>query len=384
MSAQNYMQMSKRQAQVMTIGQIMRENNGIGPGFDALRIFLAFAVIFRHSFPLALGWEGGASSGFLWSATNAIVPAFFAVSGFLVMGSALRLDLIRFGQSRFLRIVPALAVDTFVTILIIGSIFTVLPLEQYFSSPQTLAYLFNIFGYIHYFLPGVFESNPYPGVVNGALWTIKPELGCYLVLGFMMFIGVHGSSRIIFLAIALIVGLILIDEIWGEYLPFVFSMIFGNPGALLVPNFLLGAALFLLRDYIPYSKVLFMLCAATVLLSGFFLPEESYAGVPTVSVFLMPVYAYLVLFIGVTKIPRMPLFSRGDYSYGVYLYGFPIQQALVATLKIDSPFLLFFMTIPIVVILAVFSWHLVEKPTLRFRRSFSLAAKREEERSRNG
>lgn len=298
------------------------------------------------------------------------------------MGSALRLDLNRFAQSRFLRIVPALAVDTLVTILIIGSIFTVLPLGDYASSPQTLAYFLNIAGYIHYYLPGVFETNYYPGVVNGALWTIKPELGCYVVLGFMMFLGIHRSSRNVFLAIFLTVGSIFINEIWGEHLPTIFTAVFGNPGALLVPNFLLGAALYLLRDYVPYSKVLFILCAVVVLMSGLFLPEQSYASVPIVSVVLMPVYAYLALFIGVTKIPNLPLFSRGDYSYGVYLYGFPIQQSLVAALKIGSPFVLFFMTIPIVVLLAVFSWHLVEKPTLRFRRSFSLAAKREEDRVR--
>jgi peptidoglycan/LPS O-acetylase OafA/YrhL len=352
----------------MTIGEIMKKNHGVGPGFDALRIVLAFCVIFRHSFPLSYGWQGGASSGFFWSATNAIVPAFFAVSGFLVMGSAQRLVLGHFALSRTLRIVPALVVDTLITVLLIGTLFTTMPLRDYFSSSQTYAYLLNIVGIIHYFLPGVFEANSYPGVVNGSLWTIKPELGCYVLLGLLMYLGVHGSLRILSVLIVVLIGLILVNSVWSTVLPSAFSIVFGNPGALLVPNFLLGGILYLLRDHLPYSKLLFLLSIVIIALSGLFLPEQSYASVPTVSVLLMPAYAYLALFIGATRIPRLPLFSRGDYSYGVYLYGFPVQQSIVAGLGVSNPFVLFALTVPVVTLLAIFSWHLVEKPTLRFRK----------------
>jgi len=90
----------------------------------------------------------------------------------------------------------------------------------------------------------------------------------------------------------------------------------------------------------------------------------------------MPVYAYLALFIGCTELPEIPFFSRGDYSYGVYLYGFPIQQSIVAATGVVNPFMLFAMTLIPVVGLAVMSWHFVEKPMLRFRKGFSMAAKR--------
>ncbi len=360
----------------MTLGKIMASHGGIGPGFDALRIFLAFAVIFRHCFPLTYGDSEEASSGMFWSATNAIVPAFFAVSGFLVMGSAQRLDLKRFAASRVLRIVPALVVDTLVTVVLIGIIFTTLPLASFFSNPDTYSYLFNIIGNIHWYLPGVFEDNPHAGVINGSLWTIGPELGCYLALGFIMYFGLHQNVKVILLIMFSIIGLILVNDFSDAELPALFRKVFGNPGALLVPNFLLGAALFLVRDRILYSRLIFGACVLIVGCSGLFLPEESYASVPILSIFLMPVYAYLALFIGCTEISEIPFFSRGDYSYGVYLYGFPIQQSIVAATAVANPFMLFAMTLIPVVGLAVMSWHFVEKPALRFRKGFSMAAKR--------
>jgi peptidoglycan/LPS O-acetylase OafA/YrhL len=363
-----------------TIGQIMDENDGIGPGYDTLRLCLAFAVIFRHCFPITYGNSEAASSGPLWTATMAIVPIFFALSGFLVTGSALRLTLGKFVFSRVLRIVPALVVDTLVTILLIGALFTTLPIQQFASDSTTHAYLWNIAGFIHYFLPGVFESNPLPGVVNGALWTIAPELGCYIFISGLIYFGwVRNWKIVLFIAVASIVAIIGANTFPG-YLPDFLQKLAAHPGAVLIPNFLIGATMFLKRHAIPYSRILFAACIGIIVLSGFLLPESTFSVMPAWSALTIPIYAYVTVFLGATKLPHIPFFNRGDYSYGIYLYGFPIQQAIVAATAVRNPFLLFALTIPPVVMLAVFSWHLVEKPTLKFRKAFSMAAKREAKR----
>lgn len=160
----------------------MASNNGIGAGFDTLRLVLAIAVILWHCVPLTQGETDRMLATPVWVWIYTIIPVFFALSGFLVTGSALRLTLGKFAASRILRIVPALAVDTLVTILIIAPLVTTVSLSEFYSSSETWHYLLNMIGEIRYTLPGVFEDNPYTEVVNGSLWTIRPELAYYALM----------------------------------------------------------------------------------------------------------------------------------------------------------------------------------------------------------
>src|SRR5271168_2704028 len=118
-----------------------------------------------------------------------IVPAFFALSGFLVTGSALRVRATStFLMFRVLRILPALLVEVTLSALVLGPIFTTLPLRHYFSDPQFFRYFGNIVGWITFYLPGVFHDNIYP-TVNGNLWTLPAELDCYLITGALLLTG---------------------------------------------------------------------------------------------------------------------------------------------------------------------------------------------------
>ncbi|MXP11205.1 acyltransferase family protein [Pseudoblastomonas halimionae] len=345
-----------------------------------LRVVLAFAVVYRHCFPLVYGMEEATHLGIWWTATMAIVPIFFILSGFLVTGSAVRLTLGKFVASRVLRIIPALAVDTLVTILVIGALFTTLSHYDYFTSEQTLSYFWNIFGFIHYLLPGVFEQNPHAGIVNGSLWTIPPELGCYVMMSFIIILG-WVSDWVKTLAIAVFSSAAIVAAPYlPEQTPGFIMKALTNPGAILVPEFLFGSVLYTKRHAVPYSWTLFAIAIGCVILSGVLLPDEVYSVMPVSTVVLIPAYAYIAVFIGVTKLPKPPLFSRGDYSYGVYLYGFPIQQAIVASTGVTSPYALFAMAVVPITLLAMFSWHVVEKPTLKLRKGFSFAAKMERQR----
>ena len=76
------------------------------------------------------------------------------------------------------------------------------------------------------------------------------------------------------------------------------------------------------------------------------------------------------------NLPKIPVFDRGDYSYGVYLYHFPILQAMQLLFDFSVWYsLLVAATIP-VSLMAMFSWHTIEKPLLRFRKKFSLVGQR--------
>jgi peptidoglycan/LPS O-acetylase OafA/YrhL len=54
----------------------------------------------------------------------------------------------------------------------------------------------------------------------------------------------------------------------------------------------------------------------------------------------------------------------GDYSYGLYIYAFPVQQTLAALRPGIAPLPMFLAAFPLVAGLAVVSWHVVEKPSL--------------------
>ena len=170
---------------MQTLGSALDEQKGFGQGFDFLRIFLASGIIAWHTVQLSGHLEMARASAF-WFSEYMLVPMFFALSGFLVAGSSMRLSAKNFLLNRAARIVPALVADIVFAALLIGPLVTTLPASLYFTDATFFSYFLNIAGWIHYSLPGVFENNPSPEV-NGALWTVPFEIGCYVILtGFMI------------------------------------------------------------------------------------------------------------------------------------------------------------------------------------------------------
>ncbi len=345
----------------MSFGEIMRNNRGLGPGFDFLRLALALSVVLFHSFQLSYGytWQSGPFAAVI----SLIVPAFFALSGFLVAGSMVRVKLVRtFLLFRLLRILPALAVEITLSALILGPIVTSLPLREYFSDPQLSSYFANVVGFIHYRLPGVFLGNPVTGIVNGQLWTIPSELHCYVMLAVLMLLRVATRPRVtlaIFLA--------------GAGLETVFAFLPGHVGdrrlfssqELLILCFLCGNIFFLWRDHVPARWYLFVASAAVYVLL--------YNFAPVLSLLLGVVCAtYFITFLGMQRMPRIPLLMGGDYSYGIYLYSFSLQQTVAWALPDHREWWVnLALGGPAAILIAMFSWHVVEKPALGLRKLFA-------------
>lgn len=135
-------------------------------------------------------------------------------------------------------------------------------------------------------------------------------------------------------------------------------------------NFLAGVLLFVFRDRIPYSGKLALASIVLIAISKFVQEPFSYSLA----------IAYLSVYIGLLDIPKLPLYSRGDYSYGIYLYAFPIQQALISLFpgkfNVITHFLL---STALVTGVAMLSWHCIEKPVLSLRKKFSFTARKGDE-----
>jgi peptidoglycan/LPS O-acetylase OafA/YrhL len=328
----------------------MRKGDGITAGFDYLRIGLALAVLVWHSTILSTGsaalYEAHWSGQFRFLLA-AILPMFFALSGFLVAGSLARTRLQQFVTLRALRLVPALAVEVALSGLILGALFTTLPLREYLTSPELGAYFGNIVGLVHFSLPGVFEDNPVPGVVNSQLWTIPFELECYLSL---VFLSLALRDRRAFVALIVLLSIVFTADAFLLHPASSFTTV---PGRALVVSFLAGVSLHLYRDKIPYSFVLGVVAAisAAFLLQ---IPNASYLAA-------FPV-AYLTVWLGLMRPPKI---AFGDLSYGVYLFHFPVEQSIMHLFpNVGAWWQLTLMALPLSVLCAWLSWNLVEQPVL--------------------
>jgi peptidoglycan/LPS O-acetylase OafA/YrhL len=336
-----------------TIVQRFAGANGYTTGFDYLRIGLAVAVLCWHSI-----WVSG-SQGLdaeLWSGPVrffplAIIPMFFALSGFLVANSFQRSRIHEFVTLRIVRLVPALAVEITLSALLLGALFTTLPTAAYLTNPQFYAYFLNIIGLVHQELPGVFADNAAPNLVNGQLWTIPYELECYLALILFSVFALLGR-RDVFLGVLVLLAMALTAWTWlGPAAEDVHTDVGGR---VLVLCFLAAVAIFLYRDKIPYSAGWVVTSAIT---SVMLLPSPTTAYLAAFPV------AYLTIWLGLSRPWAIPF---GDLSYGVYLFHFPVEQTVMHLFPgIHAWWQLTLIALPVTVAFAWVSWNLVESPVLR-------------------
>jgi peptidoglycan/LPS O-acetylase OafA/YrhL len=309
-----------------------RQNN-----FDFMRLMAAVMVIFSHSFPLTQGTDLKEPLTILTHRAFTFgtlgVDIFFIISGFLVFFSLDRTRSVRrYVENRVLRIVPGLAVVVGLLALVVGPLVTTLSLGQYYAH-------FPFLSFIDDHLPGVFPHNPLPWGVDGSLWTIKFEVLCYVGLGILGYLG-WAYNRWVVTAL-----FICTMTPWGE------NLAFG-----LLPFFASGMLAYAWRDRLPIRGRWAIAALASLILS---LDTGTAA-------FVVPwALAYLVLWFAFTDTLPLQHFGRyGDFSYGLYIYAFPVQQLIVMTHPGIRPLLLFAMAILPCFALAFLSWHIVERRAL--------------------
>jgi peptidoglycan/LPS O-acetylase OafA/YrhL len=361
-----------------TIGSELARQRGVGPGFDYLRIALAVAIVAWHTEAILAPPPQLDQQQYVWMLGYAPLVAFFGLSGFLIAGSATRLSLVDFLINRGLRILPALGVEVVFCALVLGPLFTSLSPAAYFSSAQTWSYFTNIAGAIHFHLPGVFNQHP-NDIVNKSLWTVPHELGCYYVMSMMIYFGVVQQWRLVAAVFVALLGAgflftAAVPDAPSGMLSKIAWQVLAGPPSRLYPSFILGIAFYLLRDRLPYSHAIAALCVAW--LAGIScLTPAPWLTAPIVNALAVFPILYLTIYVGVSQLPELPLLKHGDYSYGIYLYGWPIQQMVFAVERpAPHPGVHFLTSLPFIVIFAAFSWHAIEKPIMRLRKRFSFIA----------
>ena len=347
-----------RLGRVPTIQEAM---DGPADNFSLLRFLFASAVIVSHGFSIP---TGDSTLEPFYHTTGLrlgeyAVYFFFVISGFLVTMSFCNRGPRDYAVARALRIFPGFIVATLITVFVIGAAFTTLPLGAYLRNPELYHYLTQVLTGFKSAgkMPGVFADNPHPWPM-GTVWTLKYELALYIaVLGFGV-LGLLKNARVVgAVAASLFLAAILIDALAPHATRYWLVML------RLVLLFALGSFFYLARDVVRLSWfALLALLAMTWLSFG----TAFYFAL----VCLTSGYGVLVFALGF-QAPFVTLTDRADLSYGIYLYGYPVQQGLVALFPKASPWLLLAPALIISALIALVSWTLVEKPALHLKAVFA-------------
>ncbi|MGL4340629.1 MAG: acyltransferase family protein [Rhodoglobus sp.] len=350
--------------------------NGTNNSLGLIRLILASVVLVDHAFPLGgygadpvLAMTGGqASLGTL------AVAGFFAISGYLIAKSGMSGDVVQFMWRRTLRIFPAYWLVLAATALLVGPVLWVTggrDLAEYFGTGPG--------GPFHYFVAnysltigtyGIYdllaETTPYgvavgSSVFNGSIWTLIYEWNCYLIIAVLVACGVLRSARIVvpviagFFLLMQVVALIDLGAV-GRVIP----RMADNYTISLGFTFLAGSVIAVYSKKIPYDDRLGILSALLLLFT------LRYGGFSTLGT---AAGSYFILYLA-ARLPKAVhwIGAKNDYSYGVYIYGFLVQQ-IIAHLGWYRLGYVPFVLISFVLTLgcAWLSWHCVEKWALQLK-----------------
>lgn len=331
---------------------------------DVLRLVAASAVIFSHAFDIAAGGPEEPLIPYLDATLGFYaVFLFFAISGFLVTQSALSVQHFgKFAWRRFLRIYPAFFVCQLLVIGAAALFFT--PKGPAAFLQQNAGLVAQAMSFIYYdgWFEGVvlYPDGPMNGETNASIWSLQQEVICYLALGTLVALG-WLNRWVLLTVIVICLGLVLAEAYGpGDFL---------QNTALTAPAFASGALAQLARKRHRPSHLLAGLCLAVF-------GVAIAVGMPLL---VFPVISgYLVLYLA-TAAPldvKTPAWL-GDVSYGVYLYGWPAQQAVRIAVGPEADWLvLFLLPLPLALACGVLSWRLVEAPALRLKNAWPAVATR--------
>ncbi len=353
--------LDRNEASAPTRRWINPKNNSL----NLIRLVMALVVVVHHIYPIT-----GRGDGFYFSRTETIgawaVFVFFMISGYLITGSRLRSDGGRYLMNRIVRIFPAFVLINIVTAFVLAPIAYLRQngtIDGFLTTPTTpLSYvLTNAWLRMNdYTIAGTLADVPYPGAWNGSLWSLYYEFAAYVVVGLLL--SIPFAARSAWPMAVFFLGSV---AVWAQ-----FPQVEGYTASVaqdvyqygrLFPFFFGGGLVFMLKDRLKFSWIGALASAGVG--AGLIWMGPSW-GAQLAAPFL----TYLILWIA-DIMPSPRFLQVHDFSYGVYIWGFPLTQmaALLGFAEVPVPVLAAIL-IALTLVGAAISWFLVERPMLRWAR----------------
>ncbi|RZK45335.1 MAG: acyltransferase [Hymenobacter sp.] len=334
--------------------------------FDFLRLFLASLVLITHSYPLA-GYPEE-DTLFHFSHGEALfshigVRCFFVISGYLITTSLFRSkNLLEYFFKRIIRVFPALWAVILLTI-IGGYLLSSKTPQAYFTDVSVPRYFLTALLRIQPYISDLFAQNPLH-YANGSLWTVPYEFLWYIILSTFFFLR-KNTRYCLYVLTVLFLSLLVTRLLRPSFNNIDFlGLSLGNI-TFLGLFFVSGAILSLLNLPSAKARVIIVIILSIALILILHYSRFYYLG----HIFILPP---LVVAFGSLNFPLLSWIHKyGDISYGIYIWGFPVQQVIVNFFH-PTPTILLLSSVPITYFLGFISWHLIEKKALQLKYNTSL------------
>lgn len=337
----------------------MRQNNNL----DLIRLLFATFVIYGHSFALNPSPQMGSDIIFNltgWYAGNIAIKGFFLISGFLVTSSiSYHRSAVTYVISRVCRIWPALLMTILVTALVLGPLVTKLSLGEYLLDDGVWNYIWKTATFQNwggqalgdFDLPGVFNNNAYPNNVNAPLWSINAEVFAYFIVLFAFLTGSIKRYPAI-----IILGLIVVDSLLPEKFLFYWLPQTSPDFSALPFCFAFGSVMSIFKKHITFNVYSIL----AILMLKYFL------GGSLITPLLNYTMLFFLIFLCASSQFARKLALPYDISYGVFLYGWPIQQTIAYLFPDWAHMQSLSVSLVLSFIAGYFSCILVERPAQKF------------------
>jgi peptidoglycan/LPS O-acetylase OafA/YrhL len=347
---------------IKTLGEIVNSKSN---NFDLVRLIASLSVIYFHSFMIqGVVGEDKVNSFLSPDSTGSIaVYSFFLISGILISKSAeAQKSAVIFTINRVMRIWPGLLFYILVAFTILIPLGSHISIMSLFKIPFINECIYSSILIIQapcIGVPGLYENNHVTHMFDAPLWSLQVEIYCYCLILIYAVISRYKISNtdnqrrnysiyVLFILAIFVFFVYNPPSDWHYLPPFIKE---GGYSFYPAVFFFVGMILYAYRDLIKIEYK-----AAIILVFLYLL-------FPTNKILLYISIVWVVLSIAGSDHLRAWKPAH-DYSYGVYIYGFTVQQAVASALPSADGFSNALISMPITLVFAAISWHLVEKPSL--------------------